>query len=99
MRVRAIPDSLIPDTHSRIICTDNANLDDIRPVEAMIGPTVSNVGAVAEISVLVELEAEDLEAIEGGGRNFWMVVSGIALPPFGLTGVLKMEDEQLCLPF
>lgn len=98
MRVCPIADSLVPSGHSRIILTDNANLDDVRPVEALIGPAISNHGAVAEINVLIQLEPEDLESIQEGGKHFWLSVAGISLPPFGLTSIFQMDESQMSLP-
>lgn len=99
MRVCSIPDSLIVDGHSRIIAADNANLDDVRPVEALIGPAYTNAGAIAEISVLIKLEPEDIQEIQEGGRHFWLSVAGVTLPPFGLTSIFEMdESNQLSLP-
>lgn len=97
MRVSTIGDSLIPNGHARITLMDNANLDDVRPVEAMIGPTHANHGAVAEINVLIQLEESDLEAIQQGGRHFWLSVAGVSLPPFGLTSVFQLDSDQLSL--
>jgi len=83
--LRPIPipdDEVIEDPcFKRVIAAPDGDLlsDDIRPVEAVLGPTVLGERVVLKASVLIQLESGDLEELTLTGR-FWIHFCGGIVP-------------------
>lgn len=58
--------------------------DEIRPVEALLGPVLLNGQIAPAFHVKVMLEEEDVHKIVHGQRHFWLILYGSRMQPFAI---------------